>query len=317
MTYATNGLISASDYNSLTGGNPTTTANTFNALWSTGSGSAGYGQTGLANINIGDSITTTPWNSLTSNVANAATHQGTSITTITSVAAGNTVAYRAAVTTNNQLVYGSRLNAATQGTTVANAVAFTTTWSNSLTFTHTVVFSSGDSARYFFNAGGQLKISASHPTAAGIDLLFSDLAANIGTVCVSSPGVGQTATIVGNTFSGVTKLGGGGNAPAIDTTKGYHGLTTANATVFTQTASTGPAGYLASNISVIAKTNGTQGTNGDNGSAVTLYTTWNESPTGLPVSPGSTVTLTVVYPETTYIANTWGTATITGAVAGS
>ena len=47
MTYAQYGTISATDFNTLVGGNPTTTANTLNATWATGGGQAGYGQTAL------------------------------------------------------------------------------------------------------------------------------------------------------------------------------------------------------------------------------------------------------------------------------
>ena len=77
----------------------------------------------------------------------------------------------------------------------------------------------------------------------------------------------------------IDAIGGGGNAPTIDSTKGYYGLTTANANVFTQTASTGPSGYLSTFIRVIVKSNGTQG-------------------------------------ATTNLANSWGTITLTGTVSG-
>ena len=94
-------------------------------------------------------------------------------------------------------------------------------------------------------------------------------------------------------------------------------MTTSNANVFTQTASTGPAGYLSTFIRVIAKSNGTQGSNSDAGSVVTLYTVWDEVPDGLVVGTGSTVTVTAQAPETTYLANTWGTITVAGSATGS
>ena len=91
-------------------------------------------------------------------------------------------------------------------------------------------------------------------------------------------------------------------------------MTTSNATVFTQTASTGPSGYLSTFIRVIAKSNGAVGANGDVGNVITLYTVWDEIPDGLTVGTGSTVTVTAVPPELTYLANTWGTITIAGSV---
>jgi hypothetical protein len=60
-----------------------------------------------------------------------------------------------------------------------------------------------------------------------------------------------------------------------------------------------------------------QGANGDAGSIITLYTVWDEVPDGLTVGSGSTVTVTAVAPETTNLANTWGTITLAGSVTGS
>jgi hypothetical protein len=206
------------------------------------------------------------------------------------------------------------LNAASQGSTTSNSVATASTWSDKATWTQTVTFANGDAARYFFNSGGQIAMSMTHPSGTGIDLLLNNLASNVGTVVLSSPTSG-TATIASTSYNGVTKVGGGGNSPTIGTNSGYYAWTTANANVFYQTASTGPSGYLSTNINIFVKTNGTQGSNGDVGNVVTIYTVWDEIPNGLSVSSGSNVTLTIRPPETTYLANTWGTITLAGSVA--
>lgn len=314
MSYAQFGLIQATDFNTLAGGNPTTTSGTINAVWATGGTTAGYGQTAVANVAAGGTVAASNWASLVTSTANSASHQGTSITSVTAPAAGGTVTYLSAIPTNLTTIYNSRLNAASQGSTTANSVTTATTWSDKATFTHTVTFASGDAARYFFNAGGQLKITCSHPTGTGINLLLNNLAANVGTVALSAPTTGAV-TIAGTSYNGVTRVGGGGNAPTISTNTGYYALTTANASIFTQTASTGPAGYLSTNINITVKSNGTQGTNGDTGSIITIYTTWDEIPNGLVVSSGSVTTVTAQAPETTYLANSWGTISVTGSVA--
>jgi hypothetical protein len=316
MSYAQFGTIQSTDFNTLVGGNPTATANTLNATWATGSGSAGYGQTAVANVAVGELVAaSSQWAALVSNTANAATHQGSSITSVSTPVSGGTITFVSAIPTNLSTIYTSRLNAATQGATAANTATFGSTWSQALTFTHTATFANGDAARYFFNSGGQLKITCSHPVGTGINLLFSNLASNVGTVAISAPTSGSVS-IAGTSYNGITKVGGGGNAPTIDSTKGYYGLTTSNATVFTQTASTGPSGYLSTFIRVIVKSNGTQGANGDAGSVVTVFTIWDEVPDGLVVSTGSATTLTVAAPETTNIANTWGAITLSGTVSG-
>ena len=317
MTYALSGLIQAQDFNTLVGGNPTATANTLNATWATGSATAGYGQPSVSNVSVGGTVAASDWNALITNTAKSATHQGSSITTVTAPTSGSVVSFNAAIPTNLQTIYTNRLNAASQSSTTANTVTRGTSWSTGLTFTHTVSFANGNAARYFFNAGGQLKMTVSHANnAAGINLLFNGLASNVGTVVMSAPSSGSI-TIVGTTYNGIRKIGGGGNTPTISTNSGYYGLTTSNTTVFTQTASTGPSGYLSSFIRFIARTNGTQGANGDNGNVITIHTVWDEVPDGLVVGAGSTTTLTVVPPETTNLANTWGAITISGSVTGS
>jgi hypothetical protein len=133
---------------------------------------------------------------------------------------------------------------------------------------------------------------------------------------MSSPTSGSVS-IAGTSYNGITKIGGGGNAPTIATNTGYYALTTSNATVFTQTASTGPSGYLSSFIRFIAVSNGTQGANGDAGSVITIYTIWDEVPDGLVVALGSATTMTITPPSVTNIANTWGAITLSGTVTGS
>lgn len=316
MSYAQYGLIEAADFNNLVGGNPVTTANKLNTVWATGGTNAGYGQTAVANVAIGTTVSASSWAALVGNTSSAASHQGSSISSVTTPSAGNTITYVSAIPSNLTTIYNNRLNAAAQGGTTANTATRGTTWSSELTFTHTVTFASGDAARYFFNAGGQLAVTCSHPSGTGINLLLNGLASNIGTVVLSSPTSGAI-TVAGTSYNGITKVGGGGNTPTISQNTGYYALTTSNATVFTQTASTGPSGYLSTFIRVLVRSNGTQGSNGDAGSVITISTIWDEVPNGLVAASGSATTVTIRPPSTTYISSTWGTPTVTGTVTGT
>ncbi len=314
MSYAQFASIDATDFNTLVGGNPTTTANTLNATWSTGGGSAGYGQTAVANVTVGQTVAAaSQWASLVTNTASAASHQGSSITSVSTPVAGGTITFVSAIPTNLQTIYSNRLNASIQGSTSANTVTTASTWSDRATWTHTATFANGDAARYFFNSGGQLKITMSHPAGTGINLLLNNLASNVGTVAMSAPSSG-TITISGVTYNGITRVGGGGNAPTISQNSGYYAMTTSNANVYYQTASTGPSSYLGTNINILIRSNGTQGSNSDTGSVITITTIWDEIPNGLVVSSGSAVTVTAQAPETTYLANSWGTITLAGSV---
>ena len=162
MTYALGGLIQATDLN----GFVSTGSPNFNNIWSTGSSDAGYGQTAVSTVTAGTTVSFNPWNTLITNMASAAAHQGTSITAITAPVSGNTVAYLSALSTNLTSINNGRLNAAAVGTDITTSATRTTDWGTAVsipvvTSTVTITFSSATTARYFFNAGGTLRISCS------------------------------------------------------------------------------------------------------------------------------------------------------------
>lgn len=320
MSYALNGLVDAAGFNTMVTGyangtnNPAVAA--LNSFWSVGNQNKGYGQTATVAANVNEVVAVGKWANLVANTASAATHQGSSITSVAVPVVGGTITYLSAIPTNLTTVYNNRLNAATQGSTSSNTMTYGTTWQNAITFTHTVTFASGDEARYFFNAGGQLAITAYHPTGSTINLLMSTLASNIGTVVLSAPTSGSV-TIAGGSYNGVTKVGGGAPSPTIATNAGYFALTSTNTSIFTQTASTGPAGYLSTFIEVLAKVTGDVGSNGAVGSVITIYTVWDEVPNGYTVTAGTQTTVTIRPPEVTNITNSWGSPTVSGAVSGS
>jgi hypothetical protein len=318
MSYAQYGTVQATDFNALAGGNPTTTANTLNAVWATGGTSAGYGQPALSNVAAGQTVAaTSQWATLVANTASAATHQGSAITAVTAPVAGGTITYLSAIPTNLTTIYTNRLNAASQGSTGTTSANRASTWSNNLVFTLSATFANGDAARYFFNAGGQLKITFSHPTGTTIDNSLNALATACGTVVLSAPTSG-TITVASTSYNGVTKIGGSGTVNAISTNSGYYAWTTANTQVFKQLVASAPVGYTNTNINLNVKTNGPVGTNGDVGNVITIYANWAElTSTGLTASVGSNTILTVAYPETTNISNTWGAVTLAASVTGA
>jgi hypothetical protein len=222
-----------------------------------------------------------------------------------------------AIPTNLTTIYTNRLNAASQGSTDTTSANRASTWSNNLVFTLSATFANGDAARYFFNAGGQLKITFSHPTGTTIDNSLNALATACGTVVLSAPTSG-TITVASTSYNGVTKIGGSGTVNAISTNSGYYAWTTANTQVFKQLVASAPVGYTNTNINLNVKTNGPVGTNGDVGNVITIYANWAElTSTGLTASVGSNTILTVAYPETTNISNTWGAVTLAASVTGA
>ena len=300
MSYQQYGLIQATDYNNLVG--------TLNAVWGSGSGNSGYGQTNLPTVAVGGTVGSNEWAALVNKISAIASHQNSTITNVTAPATGDPIKFVSAVGTNLTTITNNRLNASAQASSITTSTSTTTTWLDKVTFTTTVTFSSAAAARYFFNAGGQLAITCSHGSAGstGIDKVFYDLCSKFGTMTLSS----GSATIAGTSFTGTTKTGGAGTVNTdytISTSTGYYALTTTPVEIFRQNAVGALAKYVTSYISVTANVDAT-------GGVITFVTTIDEnwsSGTGLTVSTGTTLNLIAKPPSTTYVTtNAWGTPTV-------
>jgi hypothetical protein len=302
MTYALGGLIQATDLN----GFVSTGSPNFNNIWSTGSSDAGYGQTAVSTVTAGTTVSFNPWNTLITNMASVAAHQGTTITAITAPVSGNTVAYLSALSTNLTSINNGRLNAAAVGTDITITGTRTADWGTAVsipvvTSTITVTFASANAVRYFFNAGGTLRISCSRTLGSGNpqDLAWTQLCTDTGTLAL--PAVSTAQTIAGTSFTGFTKIGGAGT-PSTYVRNGYYNLTGTPTTYFQQFSSTGvyTGDNLAMNLSVSS-----------NIVTISVIFTDVSSGTAADTVTGSlTVTATARPPSTTNITNSWGTPTV-------
>ena len=311
MSYAQFNLIEASDFNNLAGGNPTTSSTVLNSTWATGGGQIGYGQAAVGNVAAGQVVAATNWASLVNGIANSNAHQGGATLNLTAPTSGQIISYVANIPSGITTIFTNRGNAAAQGTTASNTQTTASAWTDYANFAFTVSFANGDAARYFFNAGGQIKLQCTHPnTTAGINAAMNTLATATGTVNISGQNSG-TRTIAGTSYSGVTKTGGSGTA-TVSTNSGYFGLNTANTTIFDQDSGTEP--YTTTvQIQYLARTSGpTVGGNSDNGNVVSINMLMDKVSGNGVIGSGSTCTCTVVPPSTTYLANSWGTITLAG-----
>jgi len=325
MAYSTGSVILDDDYNIFATGNASGTGDNnvanVNTVWGIGTGDKGYGQTTLpvlSAVTAGQTVTATQWATLLNRISSSASQQGSTITSITNPVVGNTISAFAALSTNITTIFNNRLNCAAAGTniTAGGSVDRTTSWTSSVTFTHTVTFASGDAARYFFNAGGRVNLTYSRTGGSVNDqnTAITNLLSACGTVVITA-GTG-TQTIVGGSYTGTTKVGGSGS-PTVATTTGYYDFTTANVQVFTQSASS-YYGYEGNSLTINVKTNGTQGSNADTGSVITISSTIAK-PGGLTTVDGTlNATVTLTPSATTYLTTTsWGTPTLSGSQTGS
>lgn len=318
MAYSQGGLIAASDYNNFING-----SNQLNTVWSTGTGNAGYGQTAISAVSSSGVVTAAQWASLINTLNNTLTHQSGSGSGISgSITAGQTINYLSTLSTNINTAYTNRLNFATQGSTTTgstftpNLSAVNQAAADTFTVTRTVSFSSGDAARYFFNAGGQLNLILNGATSVDGTSRSGDLVTLLNTNLGTIPAFRQG--------SNGGRSGSGGTLNTNNTGLGYWGMTTSAQTLVQITSTT--SGYTGDYVIVAANTNGTQGANGDVGSVITFtITIYSAARTdGTPGGPGGAAggffndsvninfghRIDVVYPESTYLSNTWGTVTI-------
>jgi len=334
MSYSQYGKIEAVDFNNLVGGSTDTNANRLNTVWGRGTGSKGYGQPFVINVGVGDSVSAANWASLINTTSSIKNHQGpgTSITSVSSPVTGDKINYVAAVSSNVTAIYPNSLNAVSQGSSTNNTTTYATSWRLSITFTHTITFgvngsiAAADAARYFFNAGGQIKIQCAHgATGTAIDTMFNKLASGLGTIVLSA----ASTTIAGTTYTGTTQVGGDPlkATSTIGTGVGYYTLTTTNQQIASVTSAASPTGYGSSNITMSVKSNGAQGVNGDAGTVITVTTVWTEvlpnepagwANIGLATNAGSSsTTVTAVEPSTSYLTKSWSTPALAGSVTGS
>ena len=334
MSYTVGGLIEATDYN----GFVNTGANNINAIWSTGSGDKGWGQTAISTVSAGGTVTATQWATLVANLATAGQQTNSTLTARTQPVAGNTITILNNVATDINTVTANRGNAAASGTeygTFSGTTSKTTatgsggtTWT--ITFTHTVTFASANAARYFFNAGGIVKLQyGKSSTGTDHDADWNTLAGQCGSINFTGRVNGAAQTIAGTSYTGTTRLNGtGGTQTTLATTTGFYNLVAGAAatTLFQLNNATAPytPEYIRTTVALDATS-----------SVLTFVTTWVDDGTAVPgatsdISGGSGVTspattigaatapttlLTYIPPSTTYLTASWGTPTIAASVA--
>src|SRR6056300_1306851 len=164
MTYSAGNLIVDDDYNIFATGNAAGSGDNnvanINTVWGSGTGDKGYGQSStLSAVSAGNTVQATSWANLIARNTSLANHQGSSITAITQPSAGNTIAAYTALSTNITTTFNNRNNATASGSdSTVNSVS-TSGWNNSSTLSKTFTFSSENAKRYFFNAGGMIRLS--------------------------------------------------------------------------------------------------------------------------------------------------------------
>lgn len=307
MTYNTGGIIDDADYNAIINSN----SPNFNQIWSTSSGSSGYGQTAQGTVSQGQKVFASNWNSLLTRMSSLASHQGSSITALTPPVGGNRINYLAAIATNMSTLFNNRLNcSATGGDIVGSGTRFAPWGSGQgipiVTATGAVTFSSYDAARYFFNAGGTILVNCSLSGSAGTpeNLAWVNLCSDMGTIGL--PAVSSFQNIAGTGYSGITKFGGGGNAPTVYNRQGFYDLPGTPQIWYRQYSNYSV--YTNDYLEVFYQLSG---------SAVYVYVRFVDSASFFAntITGSLTVNLIARQPSTSNIGNSWGSPSVSVAAA--
>lgn len=316
MAYTTGGLIEAWDYNRLTWGGNTQayvgTINNLSAIWGTGYGYRGYGQdaTVMSTVSAGGTVSATQWSTFIQRLNLCLAHQSGAGARLASgsnigITAGATIQAFAnaniaveTVTTNANL--WTAQGSTTTGTPIYQTLTAADYNTYTLVWNRTITFASGDAARYFFNAGGQLNWSF-----VTYNLNGTARSNDVVTLFTTNLGGGNIRGLNG------TAITGAGGTVGTNSGKGYWQLTSSPQLVasITSTVST----YTGDVANVNIRTNGTQGSNGDIGSVITLQIGYTSPAEGLDfnsaISANVGVRVDIVAPESTYLA-AWTLPTI-------
>jgi len=328
MTYVSGGLIQATDYNGFVS---TTSGANVNNVWSTGATNSGWGQTALSTVSAGGTVTATQWASLVNTISSMGSQTGTTITSRSAPTAGQTISILAAINTDLTNITTNRGNAAASGTQFGTFSGTTSKTSATgsgqaawtITFTHTVTFPSAAQTRYFFNAGGIIRINyGKSSTGTDSDPDWNTLAGYVGSINLT----GGAQTIAAQAYTGTTRLGGsGGTQTTLATSTGWYNLTGSPTTIFQLNNPTAPyttefirttATATSSTVLTLVTTWVSDGSSGAGTSSNISGGTAVTSPaTSIGAATAPTTLVTYIPPSTSFLTNSWGTPSIAASVA--
>ena len=215
MTYVAGGRAQASDYNYFVSGN--VSHPNVGLIWGRGYGKYGLGQdtTYVAPVAVGDLIRNDEWNNMDAVLALTTQHQA--VTTYTpstydpgfvSVIAGRPIKTFSHYAPYIQQAYNNTGLVYSVTDSVPNLTTYTGYWGHTnartLSVTQTLSFSDADAARYYFNAGGKIKLSFTHTGGTTArDSLWNTLCIAAGTVEI---GYKNTKRLGGDSLAQYTAL---------------------------------------------------------------------------------------------------------------
>ena len=255
MAYVAGDTILDDEYNAFL----TNTSGTIGINHTMGTGATvyGLGQTELATVqggtDSGTTVTAASWNALLTAMDNIGNHTNDTLTARTQVAAGDTIAIKAAIAADlvslaAEVAGGSACADAISAGSELHSSLSSTRYAGSHTVEHTVTFSNANEMRFFFNAGGKIRVNLTRN-------------GNGGSSATSKDGsVDELITAMGNfdiASLASTRSGSGETLTTDGFAIGFQDVTTSYQTVFLLTQANGT--YTSMTLKGEIKGNATQG----------------------------------------------------------
>jgi len=298
MTYNTGQDILDDHYNDFAvgaaSGIPNHTVRNIDSIWGVGSGDAGYGQPGtLGAVTDSTDITATQWATMLDRMDTIALQQGSTITHPSNPTVGQDIGVFATLDADITTLFNNRLVNVANGSDGSNTIVASSTWTDNTTHTCRFTWTSAQHARYFFNAGGEIRLSFARTggTAHTKNTEWTNLATACGTLVFGA-----------RTFA---KVGGSGT-PTTENDNGWYDITASFVENFKQFEATAP--YTANYIGVEVRS-------ASAASQLEIRVIYQDDATD--DNPADTVdgTVTTTFverpPSTTNLVDTWGNPTFT------
>ena len=272
MAYQSGALVQTNSYNVFVRGGVSGVRHDIpnvNSMWGIGFGSRGYGQLNtLSAVTTSSKVTAAQWNNLISRVNDLRRHQigETAWTVISDIPlVGDPITVYSSIPDGIADAYTDRMLAYRNGADVLSTPAPPYEWNTGANgqITITATWADSDQVRYFFNAGGKLRLTMASGYNDGTlrGLEWAGIVNRLGTM-----ELGAIAS---------TRFGGSGDS-LLTNSVGYWDLQTGNQTMI----SLGPAllsygtygaGYGSEDsMTIRVRSNGLQGIRGDNGTEITF-----------------------------------------------
>jgi|TARA_R110000823_G_C15850181_1_gene492085 hypothetical protein len=252
MAYSAGDTILDDEYNAFVANSSSPFG--YNHFAGTGATVYGLGQTAIDTVSAGGVINASQWNALFTGITNIANHTNDTITSRSSVSAGDDIDIASAVAADLATLAASVAAGSPNATALATSSALQTQtsgsegWNATATQEVSVTFASANNMRFFFNGGGKVRITVGIVAAATSDkdTAYANLGTSLGNLDIAS-----LAT---------TRSGSGETLTTNNLARGFQDMTTSYQNIIKLTSDN--SGYTGNNIEIFAKTTGGSGASG-------------------------------------------------------